>query len=117
LYSQRGTANQECFKNTTFFPPATLEFNRRDEDFQIISIPNMSQVSKYFLLIFKINKAKQKQNTFYLFLTVLGFKLRASMFTRQALSHLSHSTSPVVFLLGIFEIGSHKLFAQAGFKL
>jgi hypothetical protein len=31
------------------------------------------------------------------------------------LSHLSHSTSQPFFVLGIFEIESQKLFAQAGF--
>jgi hypothetical protein len=35
---------------------------------------------------------------------------------RQALYHLSHSTSSV-FVLGIFEIGSPKLFAQDGNEL
>jgi hypothetical protein len=30
---------------------------------------------------------------------------------------LSHSTSPFFFQWVFFEIGSHKLFAQAGFKL
>jgi hypothetical protein len=43
-----------------------------------------------------------------LFFAVLEFELRA--FT------LSHSTSPF-FVKGFFEIRSHKLFAQAGFKL
>jgi hypothetical protein len=38
---------------------------------------------------------------------VLGLELRA--FT------LSHSTSPV-FVKGVFQIGSHELFAQAGFE-
>jgi hypothetical protein len=37
------------------------------------------------------------------------------MFARQALYYLSHSSSPV-FVLGFFEIGSHKLFAWAGFE-
>jgi hypothetical protein len=44
----------------------------------------------------------------YLFSAVLGFELRA--FT------LSHSTSPV-FVKGFLEIGSHNLFARAGFEL
>jgi hypothetical protein len=44
----------------------------------------------------------------FLFLAALGLELRACT--------LSHSTSP--FSEGFFfEIGSHKLFAQAGFKL
>jgi hypothetical protein len=38
------------------------------------------------------------------------------MVSRQAVYNLSHSTSPV-FVLGIFELGSHKLFAGVGFKL
>jgi hypothetical protein len=42
-----------------------------------------------------------------LFFVVLGFELRAYT--------LSHSTS-LIFVVGIFEIGSHKLFAQAGFE-
>jgi hypothetical protein len=41
----------------------------------------------------------------YLFLEVLGFKLRA------------YTLSQSFCVLGIFEIGFHKLFAQAGFKL
>jgi hypothetical protein len=44
----------------------------------------------------------------YLFICCsLGFELRT--FT------LSHSTSPF-FVMGFFEIGSHKLFIQAGFE-
>jgi hypothetical protein len=43
-----------------------------------------------------------------LFFSVLGFELRAYT--------LSHSTSPFLCWI-IFEIGSHKLFAWAGFKL
>jgi hypothetical protein len=42
------------------------------------------------------------------FFSVLGLELRA--FT------LSHSTSPI-FVKVFFEIGSHELFARAGFKL
>jgi hypothetical protein len=42
------------------------------------------------------------------FLVVLGFELRAYT--------LSHSTSPV-FVMGFFEIGSHRLFTWAGFEL
>jgi hypothetical protein len=42
-----------------------------------------------------------------LFFVVLGFELRAYT--------LSHSTS-LIFVVGIFEIGSHKLFAQDGFE-
>jgi hypothetical protein len=49
---------------------------------------------------------------FVCFLAVLGFELRAL----HLLYRLSHSTSPF-FVLGIFEIGSLKLFAQAGLKL
>jgi hypothetical protein len=49
---------------------------------------------------------------FVCFLAVLGFELRAL----HLLCRLSHSTSPF-FVLGIFEIGSLKLFAQAGLKL
>jgi hypothetical protein len=45
---------------------------------------------------------------FFFFFAALGLELRA--FT------LSHSTSPF-FVMGILEIGSHKLFAQAGFEL
>jgi hypothetical protein len=41
------------------------------------------------------------------FFEILGFELRA--FT------LSHSTSPF-FVKGFFEIGSHGVFAQAGFE-
>jgi hypothetical protein len=37
-------------------------------------------------------------------------------FARQSLYYLSHSTSPF-FALGVFEVGSCKLFALAGFKL
>jgi hypothetical protein len=37
----------------------------------------------------------------YLFLTVLGFELRALALARQAFYHLSHSTSP--FLWGFFQ--------------
>jgi hypothetical protein len=44
---------------------------------------------------------------FFSFFAVLGFELRAST--------LSHSTSPF-FVMGFLEIGSHKLFAWAGFK-
>jgi hypothetical protein len=44
-------------------------------------------------------------------LFVLGFEFT---FTRQALYHLSHFTSP--FFLGFFKIGALELFAQAGFK-
>jgi hypothetical protein len=39
---------------------------------------------------------------------LLGFELRAYT--------LSHSTSSL-FVMGFFEIGSHKLFAQAGIEL
>jgi hypothetical protein len=47
-------------------------------------------------------------NFFFFFLfAVLGLDLWA--FT------LNHSTSPI-FVVGIFEIGSHELFAQAGFE-
>jgi hypothetical protein len=38
------------------------------------------------------------------------------MLARQALYYLNHSTSPL-FVLGIFEIGSLKLFARAGLEL
>jgi hypothetical protein len=41
------------------------------------------------------------------FFKELGFELRAYT--------LNHSTSPF-FVIGFFEIGSHKLFAQDGFK-
>jgi hypothetical protein len=41
------------------------------------------------------------------FFAVLGLELRAYT--------LSHSTSPI-FVMGFFEIGSHELFAQAGFE-
>jgi hypothetical protein len=44
---------------------------------------------------------------FYFFFAALGFELKAST--------LSHSTSPL-FVMGFFEIGSHELLAQAGFK-
>jgi hypothetical protein len=45
---------------------------------------------------------------FFLFrFAVLGLELRAYT--------LSHSTA--LDVLGVFEIGSHELFAQAGFKL
>jgi hypothetical protein len=37
------------------------------------------------------------------------------MFAKQ-MFYQSHSTSPF-FVLGIFEVGSHELFAQAGIKL
>jgi hypothetical protein len=57
-----------------------------------------------------------KKYVFFFFLEVPGFELRVLHFVRQALYHLSHSISPV-FLLGIFEIGSYELSAQAGFKL
>jgi hypothetical protein len=43
----------------------------------------------------------------FMSLVVLGFELRAYT--------LNHSTSPF-FVLGIFKIGSHGLFAWAGFK-
>jgi hypothetical protein len=42
-----------------------------------------------------------------MYFAVLGFELRA--YTS------SHSTSPF-FVMGFFEIGSYKLFAQAGFE-
>jgi hypothetical protein len=42
-----------------------------------------------------------------IFFAVLGFELRAYT--------LSHSTSSF-FIMGFFEIGSQKLFAQAGFE-
>jgi hypothetical protein len=38
------------------------------------------------------------------------------MRAKQVLYHFNHSTSPI-FVLGIFEIGSLKLFAQAGLEL
>jgi hypothetical protein len=44
----------------------------------------------------------------FVLFAVLGLELRAFI--------LSHSTS-LIFVIGFFEIGSHKLFAQAGFKL
>jgi hypothetical protein len=47
-----------------------------------------------------------------IFLDVLGFKLRASHLLGTL--HLSHSASH--FMLDIFEIGSHKLFAGADFE-
>jgi hypothetical protein len=52
-----------------------------------------------------------KLNTFFFFfffLVVLGLELRTST--------LSHSTSPFFVCWVFFEIGSHKLFAQAGFE-
>jgi hypothetical protein len=45
---------------------------------------------------------------FLVIFMVQGFELRACT--------LSHSTSPF-FVMGILEIGSFELFAQAGFKL
>jgi hypothetical protein len=47
------------------------------------------------------------QNLFFFFFAVLGFKLRAYT--------LSHSTGPFLSWM-FFEIESHELFAQAGFK-
>jgi uncharacterized membrane protein SirB2 len=52
----------------------------------------------------------------FIYFVILGFELRAYT--------LSHSTSPLCFcfvcvcvcVMGFFKIGSHKLFAQAGFK-
>jgi hypothetical protein len=38
---------------------------------------------------------------------VLGFELRTYT--------LSHSTNPI-FVMGFFEIGSHELFVEAGFR-
>jgi hypothetical protein len=46
--------------------------------------------------------------TLAFFFAVLRLELRAYT--------LSHSTSPI-FVKGFFEIGSHELFVQAGFKL
>jgi hypothetical protein len=47
---------------------------------------------------------------YLLLFVVLGFELRAYT--------LSHTTShPSFFCEGFFEIGSHELFAQAGFEL
>jgi hypothetical protein len=43
----------------------------------------------------------------YNFFAVLGFELRAYT--------LNHCTSPF-FVMGVFEIGSQALFAQAGFE-
>jgi hypothetical protein len=48
------------------------------------------------------------------FLAVLGFELRALCLLGRHSYHLNHSISR--FVLGIFEIGSYKLFAQAGFE-
>jgi hypothetical protein len=44
----------------------------------------------------------------FFFLAVLGLELGADT--------LSHFTSPF-FMMGFFEIGSHELFAWAGFEL
>jgi hypothetical protein len=44
----------------------------------------------------------------FFFVAVLGFELRAYT--------LSYSTSPI-FVKVFFKIGSHKLFARAGFEL
>jgi hypothetical protein len=53
------------------------------------------------------------------FLSTLPF-LSLSLFFlslwRLELRVYTLSTSPALFVLGIFKIGSHKLFAQAGFK-
>jgi hypothetical protein len=46
-------------------------------------------------------------NLFLFFFAMLGFELRAYI--------LSYSTCPI-FVMGIFEIGSHELFAWAGFE-
>jgi hypothetical protein len=46
-------------------------------------------------------------SSFFFFLAVLGLELRAYT--------LSHSTSPFL-VMGFFEIGSHELFAWAGFE-
>jgi hypothetical protein len=43
---------------------------------------------------------------------VLGLELRVSGLVEQVLSHLSHTSSP--FYSGVLEMGSYKLFAQAG---
>jgi hypothetical protein len=52
----------------------------------------------------------QKLIFFFFLVVVLGFELRALI--------LSHSISLFFFLvIGFFEIGSHKLFIQAGFEL
>jgi hypothetical protein len=45
---------------------------------------------------------------FFIYFAVLGLELKAYT--------LSHSTSPF-FVMGFYEMGSHKLFAQAGFEL
>jgi hypothetical protein len=47
---------------------------------------------------------------FLFFFVLLGLKLRTYT--------LNHFTSPpAFFVVGVFEIGSHELFAQAGFEL
>jgi hypothetical protein len=52
---------------------------------------------------------------FFLFFGSTGVRRKGFTLTRQALYHLSHSLA--LFVLIIFEIGSHKLFAVAGVKL
>jgi hypothetical protein len=48
---------------------------------------------------------------------IICFWWASCLLDRQALYHLSHSTSPFfVCMLGIFKIGSHELFAQTGFE-
>jgi hypothetical protein len=51
----------------------------------------------------------------YLFISGTRVWAQGLSLARQMLSHLSHSTSQPFFVLGIFEIESQKLFAQAGF--
>jgi hypothetical protein len=54
-----------------------------------------------------IGVSHRTQSLFFPFFAVLGLELRAYT--------LSHSTSPF-FVMGVFEIGSHKKFAWDGFK-
>jgi hypothetical protein len=65
-----------------------------------VSLKNvLDQIQKLYLI----------NSELFCFFAVLVFELRTYI--------LSHSTSPVFFVLGFFEIGSYELFAWAGFKL
>jgi hypothetical protein len=67
------------------------------------ALPPIDLIARSFFTV----RAKEPFLSFFFFLVVLGFELRAYT--------LSHSTCPF-FVMGFFEMESPKLFAQAGFK-
>jgi hypothetical protein len=56
------------------------------------------------------------RTSFFGFLAVLKFEFRGIRLAKQAVYHLSHFSSPVLFVLDIFKMGSLKLPAWAGFE-